>query len=144
VSRHLPVEWDSISVDSVPHEAFADEAAIDFPSVHHLVERIRDAFLGEPAADALRARVRLSGRDAARGTVVSLEVPLRATCTACGGRGEIWAEPCAGCGGSGIRPLRHPVRLSMPPGVGDGARFRFRVTSPHAAPVRVDVRVAVE
>ena len=30
--------------------------------------------------------------------------------------------------------VQHSVRLTVPPGVADGARFRFRVTSPHAAP----------
>jgi hypothetical protein len=39
--------------------------------------------------------------------------------------------------------MRHPVRLSVPAGVADGARFRFRVSSPHAEPVRVEVRVAI-
>jgi hypothetical protein len=33
--------------------------------------------------------------------------------------------------------------VTVPPGVADGARFRFRVTSPDAAVVRVEVRVAI-
>jgi hypothetical protein len=33
--------------------------------------------------------------------------------------------------------------VSVPPGVADGAKFRFRISSPHAAPVRVEIRVAV-
>ena len=47
------------------HECFADEIAIDFPSVGRVVERMRDAFLGEPVdADVLRADVSLSQREA--------------------------------------------------------------------------------
>ena len=47
------------------HECFADEIAIDFPSVAPAVERMRDAFLGERAGgEVLRADVSLSPRDA--------------------------------------------------------------------------------
>jgi hypothetical protein len=39
--------------------------------------------------------------------------------------------------------FRHAVSVSVPPRVADGARFRFRVSSPHAAPARVEVRVVI-
>ena len=68
---------------------------------------------------------------------------MRGTCPHCGGRGETWTEPCALCCGTGESLFHHPVRVSVPPRVADGARFRFRVTSPDAAPVRVEVRVAI-
>lgn len=127
------------------HDCFADEIAIDFPSVGHLVERVRDAFLGERAGgdDTLTTEVSLSIRDASKGTVVGMEVPLRGTCALCGGRGGTWTEPCAGCRGTGDSLVRHAVRLSVPAGVADGARLRFRVNTPHAAPLRVEVRVAI-
>ncbi len=128
----------------MPHECFADEIAIDFPSVGHVVERMRDAFLGEDVdAGVICAEVFLSRREASDGLVVSIEVPIRATCPDCGGRGETWTEPCADCSGTGESVFRHPVRVSVPRGVADGARFRFRVTSPDAACVRVEVRVAI-
>ena len=128
----------------MPHECFADEIAIDFPSVGHVVERMRDAFLGEDVdAGVICAEVLLSRREASDGLVVSIEVPIRATCPDCGGRGETWTEPCADCSGTGESVFRHPVRVSVPRGVADGARFRFRVTSPDAACVRVEVRVAI-
>ena len=128
----------------MPHECFADEIAIDFPSVGHVVERMRDAFLGEDVdADVICAEVLLSRREASDGLVVSIEVPIRATCPDCGGRGETWTEPCADCSGTGESVFRHPVRVTVPRGVADGARFRFRVTSPDAACVRVEVRVAI-
>lgn len=129
-----------------PQDCFKDEIAIDFPSIHRLVERVRDSFLGDEErfeSDTLTREVRLSNREARRGTIVPLELPLKGTCRRCGGRGEVWTEPCLACCGTGESLVRHPIRVSMPPGVSDGARFRFRVSSPHAAPVRVELRVAI-
>jgi hypothetical protein len=126
------------------HECFADEIAIDFPSVGRVVERMRDAFLGQPVdADLLRADVSLSQRQAFAGLVVSVTVPVRVPCPHCGGRGETWTESCTLCRGTGESRLHHPVRVTVPPRVADGARFRFRVKSPGASPVRVEVRVAI-
>jgi hypothetical protein len=140
----LPAVWDSIRAVSVDHECFADEITVDFPSVAPLVERERDAFLGGPKeACTLQTEVWLSSRDAARGTVIPIEVPLQGTCVVCGGRGERWPERCDSCAGTGESPIRHRVLLSVPPGVQDGARFRFRVRAPLSASVRVEVRVAV-
>jgi hypothetical protein len=105
---------------------------------------MRDAFLGEGVdADVHCAEVLLSKREASDGLVVPLEVPIRATCPDCGGRGETWTERCDGCCGTGESVFRHAVRVSVPPGVADGARVRFRVTSPDAAVVRVELRVAI-
>jgi len=140
----LPVIWDSSRAVRVDRECFADETAIDFPSVRPLVERQRDLFLGlsgEP--EMLQTEVFLSARDAERGTVLPLAVPLRAPCAHCGGRGELWLERCLSCRGSGDESFQRRVLLSVPPGVPDGTRLRFRVKAPLAAPVRVEVRVAV-
>ena len=129
------------------HECFADEIAIDFPSVDRVVDRIRDAFLGEriadAAADVVSAEVSLSECEARRGLIVPLEVPIRYTCPGCGGRGETWTEPCHRCRGTGESWCHHPIRLTVPARVADGARFRFRLTSPDATSVRVEVRVAI-
>jgi hypothetical protein len=136
--------WDTIHTTSVDHECFADEITVDFPSVAPLVERERDAFLGAPKeSSVLQTEISLSRQDAARGTVIPLEVPLRGTCLVCGGRGERWPEPCDSCAGTGESPMQHRVLLSVPPGVSDGARFRFRIRAPLSASVRVEVRVAV-
>ena len=128
------------------HDCFKDEIAIDFPSINGLVDRVRDAFLGDDARECtgtVTREVRLSGREARCGTIVPLELPIRGTCRGCGGRGEVWTEPCTDCCGSGDSLVRHPIRVSVPPGVSDGTRFRFKVSSPHAAPVRVELRVAI-
>ena len=139
----MPTLWDTIR-PATADECFADEIAIDFPSVDHMMVRERDAFLGESTgADTLTTEVSLSTLDASRGIVLPLEVPLRGTCAVCGGRGETWTEPCSACLGTGATLVHHPLRLSVPPGVAHGARFRFRISSPHAAPVRVEIRVAV-
>lgn len=129
-----------------PQDCFKDEIAIDFPSVHSLVDRLREAFLGEDAregAGTLRHEVRLSNREAQRGAIVPLQLPLKGTCRRCGGRGEVWTEPCPSCLGSGDALVCHPIRVSVPAGVSDGTQFRFRVSSPHAAPIRVELRVAI-
>jgi hypothetical protein len=126
------------------HECFADEIAIDFPSVGRVVERMRDRFLGERVdADVLRAEVSLSKHEASSGLVVPIAVPLRTACPRCGGRGETWTEPCADCLGTGESWCRRAVRVSVPRGVADGARLRFRLRAPDTSSVRVEVRVAI-
>ena len=123
---------------------FADEVAIDFPSVSDAVERIREAFLGADEPDLpLTAELLLTPHEAFEGVTVPLDVPVRCTCRLCGGRGESWTEWCGGCNGTGESSLRHRVRLSVPARVPDGARFRFSVSAPFAPPTRVEVRVAV-
>lgn len=126
------------------HDCFADEIAIDFPSVGTVVERMRDAFLGErDDDDVIHAEVLVSNREAGGGLIVPIEVPIRGTCPRCGGRGEVWTERCGVCLGSGETVFQQRLRVSVPPGVADGARFRFRVSSRDAAPVRVEVHVAI-
>ena len=130
---------------NMPHECFADEIAIDFPSVGPAVDRMRDGFLGECAdADVVSAEVCVSEREAWRGLTVPIDVAIRGMCPRCGGRGETWTERCHYCCGTGDRVFQHQVRVAVPARVADGARFRFRVTSRHAAAsVRVEVRVAI-
>ncbi len=129
------------------HECFSDEIAIDFPSVSRVIDRMREGFLGEAAgdlvADVVRAEVSLSPREAVDGQIVPIDVPVRLTCPHCGGRGETWTEPCLLCCGCGDALFHHPVRVSVPPGVADGACFRFRLRSRDALPVRVELHVAV-
>lgn len=126
-----------------PASWLADEVAIDFPSVGAVVERMRHAFWGDEDAPRLLAEVELSAREAYDGASVPLYIPLRATCTFCGGRGETWTEACRECDGSGESLVRHQVTLSVPARVADGASFRFSITAPQALPTRVEVRVAI-
>lgn len=131
-------------MSQLTHECFADEIAIDFPSVGNVVDRMRSAFLGERGdADVLRAEVSLSQREAFDGHVVALTVPVRVTCPHCGGRGETWTEPCTLCMGSGESRFHQALRVTVPPRVADGACVRFRLKSPDASQLRVELRVAI-
>lgn len=124
-------------------EWLSDEIAVDFPSVSRLLDRMRDAFFGAVPSSALSAEVCLTPNEAFWGALVRLRVPLRGTCTRCGGRGEVWSEWCAACGGGGEVTLMHEVQLRVPAGVGEGARFRFSVAPAGAPPTLVDVRIAI-
>jgi hypothetical protein len=126
---------------------FDDEIAIDFPSLQAAVERMRACFVAAPAetdpARRLSAELHLSPREAFNGVTVPVEVPIRKLCVSCGGRGEIWSDPCDGCDGSGEALSRHPVRLVVPPRVQEGDRFALSVSAPSASPTHVEVRVVL-
>jgi len=125
-------------------ECFADEVAIDFPSVTDVVERMCDDFFGDDeAADPHQAELRVSPREAVDGLVAPLQVPVRHVCRACGGRGETWTEACVGCCGTGVSLRHHSVHVMLPSGVRDGARYRFRLLTPSALPTCVELTVAV-
>lgn len=127
------------------HEAlcFADEILLDFPSMARAVDRMRRAFLvAEHLADRPTA-IQLSHQEAREGTIVPLAVPLRCTCTACQGRGEVAGQGCQPCAGTGTELLNRDVRVSVPPGVCSGDRFHFSLTAPHGAPTRVELQILV-
>jgi hypothetical protein len=134
----------SSSLEREFDRSFDDEVAIDFPAVGDKVERMRHAFV-EPDApvDRLRAEITLSRRQAGAGAAVPLEVPMRWTCRTCGGRGEVWSDPCGACAGSGHAMHRRTLTVSVPPGVVHGTRFSFSVSPPRGPRMRVEVRVAV-
>ena len=121
----------------------ADEVAIDFPSVSSVLDRMRHSFFGGASGVGLSAEIVLSPQEAFWGATVPLDVPLRRTCPRCGGRGEMWQEWCAACGGGGEVPSTHEMRLRVPAGVREGARFRFSVMPPGAPYTLVEVRVSI-
>ena len=96
-----------------PVEPVRQDVAIDFPSVSGIVERLGRG-LTEADDTPCVAQICLSWHEAREGAQVELEVPVRCTCLVCGGRGEVWAEPCSMCAGTGSEPHRHLVRLSIP------------------------------
>ena len=127
-----------------PARCFADEVAIDFPSVGSAVDRIRVGLLdGEPAAGSLQAELHLSRREAFAGVTVPVAVPVRTICRECGGRGGSWMDACPECAGSGTALFTHHVRVSVPARVSNGACVRFRVSRPDEPPTRVELRVAI-
>jgi len=122
---------------------FADEVAIDLPSVAPAIERMRSAFVAEEHVKTLTAAVEISPREAIEGATVPLDVPVRCTCRACGGRGETWAQPCTACAGAGIELSYHQVHITTPAGVEDGACFHFSVSVRHDLSTRIELRVLV-
>ncbi|PYR65260.1 MAG: hypothetical protein DMF88_20445 [Acidobacteria bacterium] len=127
---------DDIRLD---RRCFADEVVVDFPSVAPAVERIRHAFAAEDHARTLTAALEITPREAMEGATVPLDVPVRCTCHACGGRGETWMQPCTTCVGSG----HHQVHVTVPPGVEDGACFHFSVAPRHDLSTRIELRVLI-
>lgn len=139
--HHLAV----LTRDDTRHDAdcFADEVVIDFPSVASAVDRVRSAFLVEERPTPLLATIQLTAREAFDGTTRPLDVPLRCTCSGCGGRGESWTESCARCAGTGLETFRHQLQVTLPAGVVDGARFTFTVTPRHHPSTRIELHVLV-
>jgi molecular chaperone DnaJ len=122
---------------------FADEVAIDFPSVSDLLDSMRHAFFGVDAGEELSAEIILSPLEATEGTTIPVGIPVRQTCRRCGGRGETWQECCRLCGGCGDIRAFHDVELRVPAGVRGGERFRFSIMPPGAPLTRVDVRISI-
>ena len=133
----------------MPHErafrrSFADEVAIDFPSSSAAIEFFRrDHVDPEGPARATFAEITISACQAGTGAMVPLELYVPRTCARCGGRGEVWNEPCEPCAGKGQELQRQRLTVSVPPGVVDGDRFSFNVSPARGPRTRVDVRVAV-
>jgi DnaJ-class molecular chaperone len=124
--------------------SFADEVAIDFPSSQTAIECVcRDRADADPGAASMCAEITISADQADAGAVVPLELCLSRTCTSCGGRGEVWDDPCDSCGGAGHERHRQRLTVAVPRGVSNGDRFSFSISPPRGPRTRVDVRVAV-
>ena len=133
----------------VPHErayrrSFADEVAIDFPSSRAAIELFRrDHVEPEVSTATAHAEISISASQAFFGAMVSLDVNVPRTCACCGGRGEVWDEPCEKCDGQGQGLQPQQLTVAVPAGVIHGDRFRFNLWLPRGPRTRVDVRVAV-
>ncbi|MEO8521332.1 MAG: hypothetical protein ABI603_08215, partial [Acidobacteriota bacterium] len=114
-----------------------------FPSVSTLLDRMRDSFFGGAPESPLSAELVLTPQEAFWGALVPLHVPLRGTCPRCGGRGEVWSDWCAACRGGGEISTTHDMRLRVPAGVREGARFRFSISPQGAPQTLVDVRITI-
>ena len=123
-------------------DCFADEVVVDFPSVAPAIDRVRSASC-QRAFRSLRATIEVTPREACEGATLPLEVPVRCTCTGCGGRGESWTEPCVRCHGTGTELFGHQLQVTLPPGVSDGARFHFTVTPRHNPSTRIELHVRI-
>jgi molecular chaperone DnaJ len=121
----------------------SDEVAIDFPSVSSVLDRMRDSFFGGGHESVLSAEIVVSPQEAFWGVLVPLHVPVRRTCSRCGGRGEVWEEWCAACCGVGEVSATHEMRLRVPAGVREGATFRFSVAPRGALLTLVEARITI-
>ena len=77
------------------------------------------------APSSLAAEVVLSFQDAAKGTMLSLDVPVTALCAACDGTGGSLFD-CERCQGDGQVGRRMPVPVHVPAGTRDGTVFQVR------------------
>jgi len=78
---------------------------------------------------SLSGEIVLGAVEARSGGVLSLDVPVTATCEACGGTGGHGLD-CDRCFGEGKISRRLPVPVSIPAGVQDGAVFQVRTGDP--------------
>ena len=107
------------------------------------------SFVRRPAAGDLRrpfaptslaAEILLKPHEAAAGTVVSLDVPVTATCDACGGTGGSVFD-CGRCQGEGKVARRLPVPVHVPAGLRDGAVFQVRTDDPAVPSILLTVHL---
>lgn len=133
----------------MPHErayrrSFSDEVAIDFPSSQAAIELFRrDHGEAAGAGGSTATEITISVYQAGIGAMVPLDVRVPRTCDCCGGRGEVWSEPCRHCDGAGQQLHTERLRVAVPRGVNDGDHFSFNVSLARGPRTRVDVRVAV-
>ncbi|HEX9189623.1 MAG TPA: DnaJ domain-containing protein, partial [Vicinamibacteria bacterium] len=107
------------------------------------------AFVRHPAASDLRrpfapasltAEILLRPEEAATGTQLSLDVPVTATCDACGGTGGSLFD-CARCVGEGKVARRLPVPVHVPAGLREGAVFQVRTDDPAVPSILLTVHL---
>ena len=138
---HPDISGDELSVSVA--DCLADEVHRDFPSVLNVLDRMRHSFFGGEARPGQGPEVVVSPQEAFWGAIVPLDVPVRQTCSHCGGRGEVWNDWCADCGGVGDVDARQAVNLRIPAGIRDGSRIRFRVAVPGTRPALIDARINI-
>jgi hypothetical protein len=138
---HPDISGDELSVSAA--DCLADEVDVDFPSVLNVLDRIRHSFFGSTHSEA-GPDVVITPQEAFFGATVLLDVPVRRTCSHCGGRGEVWGEWCADCAGIGDQPSHQAVNLRIPARVRHGAHIRFRVAVPGIRHIIISARLVIE
>jgi DnaJ-class molecular chaperone len=107
------------------------------------------AFVRRPAAGDLRrpfapasltAEIVLRPEEAAAGTLLSLDVPVTATCDECGGTGGSMFD-CGRCQGEGKVARRLPVPVHVPAGLREGAVFQVRTDDPAVPSILLTVHL---
>lgn len=107
------------------------------------------SFVRRPAAGDLRrplaptsltAEIVLRADEAAAGTVLSLDVPVAASCDACSGTGGSLFD-CGRCGGEGRVLRRMPVPVHVPAGLREGSVFQVRTDEPAVPTILLTVHL---
>jgi molecular chaperone DnaJ len=116
---------------------------------HDKFQSLAWSFVRSPAAGDLRRPIRpgsLSGeilltpKEAIEGGVLSLDVPISATCPSCEGTGGFVFD-CGRCGGEGKIERRLPVPLRIPTRVQEGTVFQVAVDDPAVLSILLTVHI---
>jgi len=106
-----------------------------------LVRRPAAGDLRRPfAPTSLTAEIVLRPEEAAAGTLLSLDVPVTATCDECGGTGGSVFD-CGRCQGEGKVGRRLPVPVHVPAGLREGAVFQVRTDDPAVPSILLTVHL---
>jgi molecular chaperone DnaJ len=89
---------------------------------------------------SLAAEIVLRPEEAAAGAVLSLDVPVTATCESCGGTGGALFD-CARCQGEGKVARRLPVPVHVPAGLREGTVFQVRTDDPAVPTILLTVHL---
>lgn len=89
---------------------------------------------------SLAAEIVLRPEEAAAGAVLSLDVPVTATCDGCEGTGGALFD-CGRCGGEGKVARRLPVPVHVPPGLREGTVFQVRTDDPAVPTILLTVHL---
>jgi hypothetical protein len=121
-----------------------DEVALDFPSMRQALDHARRDFADADAAGVrIAVDLPLTTREARRSARVPLCVHMPVVCDHCGGRGEVWNDPCGACEASGTAAAARYVVIRVPAHTADGTVLRYTLALPYGPLVRLDVRLAV-
>jgi molecular chaperone DnaJ len=129
--------------DAERRRRYDDElGGVDRPAIEwSFVRRPAAGDLRRPFAPAsLAAEILLRPEELAAGTVLSLDVPVTATCDGCGGTGGSFFD-CDRCQGEGKVARRLPVPVHVPAGLRDGAVFQVRTDDPAVPSILLTVHL---
>ena len=112
--------------------SLADLSAKHSPSFDELFDRLWSNFesVSRPKAETLESltvEVVVSPEEAHFGGRVQVDIPARATCPACGGRGGVGFYECWRCEGHGALTTEYPVVVPYPPGIQEGHAVQIRL-----------------